>query len=74
MVPGRRIPGPWPGLQARGEAAARLLARLAGRAQDSAAGSGLSELGGDPAADGTVIECMVHAFKSRKERLICRHH
>jgi hypothetical protein len=74
IILGRRIPRPWPGLQARGEAAPRLLARLACRAQDPAAGTGLPELGGDPAADGTVIEYMVHAFKSREERLIYRLH
>jgi hypothetical protein len=71
---GRRIPRPCPGLQARGEAASCLLACLAGRAQDTAAGAGLPELGGYLAAEGTVLEYMVHAFKSRKVRLIyCRH-
>jgi hypothetical protein len=74
MVLGRRIPVPWPRLQARSEAPPCLLARLAGRAKDSVAGAGLPELGGDPAAEGTVIEYMVHAFKSREERLICRFH
>jgi hypothetical protein len=70
IVLGGRIPVPWRGLQARGEAAPSLLARLACGTQVSAAGTGLPELGGDPAADGTVIAYMVHAFKSRKERLI----
>jgi hypothetical protein len=70
IIAGRRIPRPWPGLQARGEAAPCLLARFACGAQVSAAGAALPELGGDPAADRTVIEYMVHAFKSRKERLI----
>jgi hypothetical protein len=71
---GRRIPRPWPGLQARSGAAPRLLARVAGRAQDSVAGTGVPKLGGDPAAEGTVIEYMIHVFKSRKERLICSLH
>ena len=65
---------PWRGLQARGEAAPGLLAGLAGRAQNSAAGTGSAELRGDPAAEGTVNEYMVHAFKSREERLIYRFH
>jgi hypothetical protein len=70
----RRIARRRPGLQARSEALPCFLAGFTSWAQGSTAGTDLPELGRDPSAERTILECMVHTFDGGVIRRICRFH